>query len=90
VYTLAIRLIELGLNKPFAKIRENWLSGLGNAGAPAPSAQNPSGVADILQDFDIAKDQIPELLQDAGILYGNSVDVCLKVPVPWTADDEHV
>jgi hypothetical protein len=74
LYSLAIRLIELGLNKPFDKIRSEYQ--VATSSEPSAQPNNP------LDDFDVAKYQISELYLDPGMSYGNAVDRCLRFLFP--------
>jgi hypothetical protein len=74
LYSLAIRLIELGLNKPFAGIRQEYY---GTASSP-----QTIDVSDPLGDFEVAINQITELYLEAGMSYGNAVDRCLRFLFP--------
>jgi hypothetical protein len=79
LFTLAIRLIELGQNKPFNKIRADYWSSMNVADAGGAQVRNNATIAD---DFEIAKSQITELNLDAGKAYGNATDRCLKFLFP--------
>ncbi|KAF1952833.1 hypothetical protein CC80DRAFT_596261 [Byssothecium circinans] len=75
LYHLAIRLIELGLNKPFSKLRQEYQSSSTfTLGAPSQ--------ASLVDDYDIAKYQISELELDPGITYSHAVDRCLRFLFP--------
>jgi hypothetical protein len=82
LYSLAIRLIELGLNKPFAKLRQEYH-------ASNPSVSYPSNTTlntpDSVDDYEIAKQQVTELILDAGTSYGHAVDRCLRSLFPGPA-----
>jgi hypothetical protein len=72
LYTLAIRLIELGLNKSFDKIRQEY------------NATSPSGTTTItpVGDYEVARHQITELMLDPGMTYAHAVDRCLRFLFP--------
>ncbi|KAF2682186.1 hypothetical protein K458DRAFT_433156 [Lentithecium fluviatile CBS 122367] len=87
LYTLAIRLIELGLNKPFAKIRQEHLmdSMLPSTEPTSLTPQSASNATSLVNDYEIAQHQISELILDAGICYGHAVDRCLRFLFPGPA-----
>ncbi|PVI03054.1 hypothetical protein DM02DRAFT_588552 [Periconia macrospinosa] len=63
LYTLAIRLIELGRNKPFAKLRNQYQ----NINTPTAC-----------DDYKVAEHQIDELRLDSGSFYAGAVECCLR------------
>lgn len=77
LYTLAIRLIELGRDKTLAQLRQEYHLITGEAIKADP---------DILDDFDVAKFHIRELELDPGIAYSHAVDRCLRFIFPGSAD----
>lgn len=72
LYTLAIRLIELGTNKSFEKLRREY-----NASFPSSTAPTTP-----LDDYDVAKWQIEELSLDPGPSYAGAVEKCLRFIFP--------
>jgi len=87
LYTLAIRLIELGLNKPFAKIRQEYQTTFNPPPTEpmCPTTEAPPQIATLIDDYDIAQHQISELMLDAGISYAHAVDRCLRFLFPGPA-----
>jgi len=79
LFTLAIRLIELGQNKPFSKIKADYQSSMNVADTDAAQVGNSATTAN---DFEIAKSQIEELYLDPGMAYGNATDRCLRFLFP--------
>jgi hypothetical protein len=77
LYNLAIRLIELGLNKPFDRLRREYRAAISTDTSPHDAAA-PSPV----EDFNIAKDQIEELMLDSSMSYAYAVDRCLSFLFP--------
>lgn len=87
LYSLAICLIELGLNRPFSRIRQEYHASI----VPSPTTPvqpntgpNPNTAA-LIDDFDVAKHQITELILDVGTSYGHAVDRCLRFLFPGPA-----
>ncbi|KAF1924971.1 uncharacterized protein M421DRAFT_424197 [Didymella exigua CBS 183.55] len=79
LYSLAIRLLELGLNKPFSKLRHEYSSfAASDSGAEPPPADDSS----VVGDFDIAKALIVELALDPGRTFADAVDRCLRFLFP--------
>ena len=83
LFTLAIRLIELGQNKPFNKIRSEYRGSMEVTNSSGVQAGNNATIAD---DFEIAESQITELYLDPGKVYGNATDRCLKFLFPGPDD----
>ncbi|KAF2793117.1 hypothetical protein K505DRAFT_245115 [Melanomma pulvis-pyrius CBS 109.77] len=75
VFTLALRLIELGRNRTFDQLRQD----------SSPRTPNPSPTA--IDDFEVAQRQILELSLDEGRLYANAADRCLRFLFPGPADE---
>jgi hypothetical protein len=67
LYTLAIRLMELGLDKDFEQLRKEH---------DEDSSPDPSGMS--VSDFDIAQYFLDALSYDGGINYRNAVEHCLR------------
>ncbi|KAL5370918.1 hypothetical protein DPSP01_014590 [Paraphaeosphaeria sporulosa] len=79
LFTLAVRLLELGLNKPFSKLRHEYSSfAVSNPGAEPPHADD----SNVVGDFDIAKALIVELALDPGRTFADAVDRCLRFLFP--------
>lgn len=72
LFTLAIRLIELGRDRPFTRLRQEY-----RHFGPSTAAS-----ATIVDDFEIAKYYILELYEDPGQMYANAADRCLKFLFP--------
>ncbi|KAF2877445.1 hypothetical protein BDV95DRAFT_559300 [Massariosphaeria phaeospora] len=83
LFTLAIRLIELGLNRPFSQLRHEF-SQAGATDATNPTIQ-PSPNSTIVDDFEIAECQILELYLDPGKAYADAADRCLRFLFPGPA-----
>lgn len=79
LFTLAIRLIELGLNKPFSRLRAVYQFTVELDRAAGPASLASSGAID---DFDIAKALITDLASDAGSTYADATDRCLRFLFP--------
>ncbi|PVH93566.1 hypothetical protein DM02DRAFT_676759 [Periconia macrospinosa] len=77
LYTLAIRLIELGRDMSLPQLRREYMTITSDASKAEP---------DILDDFDVAKFHIRELELDPGIAYSHAVDRCLRFIFPGSAD----
>jgi hypothetical protein len=84
LFTLAIRLIELGQNKSFNKIKADYWSSMNvpDADATDAGAAQVGNNATTADDFEIAKSQITELYLDPGMAYGNATDRCLRFLFP--------
>ncbi|TAQ89816.1 hypothetical protein B7494_g1857 [Chlorociboria aeruginascens] len=76
LFTFSIRLIELGLNRSFTQLRQEYTT---------PRSQ-PATNATVVGDFKIAEDQIRELYLDPGKIYANAADRCLKFLFPGPED----
>ena len=79
LYSLAIRLIELGLNKPFERLRNEYRAST-NSSIPGDAD------ATLTEDFIIAKNQFVELELDPGYSYACAVDRCLSFMFPGPPD----
>jgi hypothetical protein len=77
LYTLAIRLIELGLNKPFDRLRREYRAATSTNTLPQDAAATSP-----IEDFNVAKDQIEELMLDSSMSYAYAVDRCLSFLFP--------
>jgi hypothetical protein len=77
LFTLAIRLIELGLNRPFSQLRQEYQNSAAGGTPPA----NPT----IVDDFKVAEQQIWELYHDPGRVYADAADRCLRFLFPGPA-----
>jgi hypothetical protein len=79
LFTLAIRLIELGLNRSFTQIKQEY-----GMLASSESTRGPqtSVNATVVDDFKIAEDQIRELYLDPGKMYADAADRCLRFLFP--------
>ncbi|KAK2766115.1 hypothetical protein FQN54_007630 [Arachnomyces sp. PD_36] len=73
LFTLAIRLIELGLNMSFSEVRER------NYPISTCSTPRAPSVAD---DYDVAKYQVERLCRDPGRTYADAADRCLRFLFP--------
>ncbi|CAI6287040.1 unnamed protein product [Periconia digitata] len=77
LYTLAIRLIELGRDKSLAQLRQEYQSITGERAKTTPN---------LLDDFEVARFHIRELELDPGIAYSHATDRCLRFIFPGSAD----
>jgi hypothetical protein len=81
LFTLAIRLIELGLNKPFAKLRKKYLkSGTTAARLPGTTTMAAPGITapTACDDYKVAQQQIDRLKLTMGNFYAGAVESCLR------------
>ncbi|ORY12686.1 hypothetical protein BCR34DRAFT_287246 [Clohesyomyces aquaticus] len=86
LFTLAIRLMELGLNRPFDQLRQEHKNGQLSGD---PNIQPAAGTID---DFKVAMDQLDELYFECGTSYAYAVQRCLKLEFPgpgYTKSFEH-
>jgi hypothetical protein len=81
LFTLAIRLIELGLNRPFSQLRQEYQSAAGGTTSGDQPPANPT----VVYDFKIAEQQIWELYHDPGRVYADAADRCLRFLFPGPA-----
>ncbi|KAJ4362104.1 hypothetical protein N0V95_001561 [Ascochyta clinopodiicola] len=75
LYTLAIRLMEVGLEKDFDKLRQEYEEDF---------PPEPSGTP--ISDLEIAQYHIDSLSYDGGINYRNAVESCLKFLFPGPSE----
>ena len=77
LYTLAIRLIELGLNRPFEHLRKEYnRRSLGIDPTQQPTTNT------VIDDFKVATEQLDELYLECGTSYAYAVQRCLKLEFP--------
>jgi hypothetical protein len=79
LFSLAVRLLELGLNKPFSKLRYEYRAfAASDLGAEPP----PTDDSSVTDDFNIAKALVVELGLDPGRTFADAVDRCLRFLFP--------
>ncbi|KAK4164376.1 hypothetical protein QBC43DRAFT_300477 [Cladorrhinum sp. PSN259] len=75
LFVLGVLLIELSLNKPFEKLREEYLSS-------SLSASLGMGTQSMIDDFEVANMCMQRVYLEAGDLYGYAVQRCLRCEFP--------
>jgi hypothetical protein len=70
LYNFAIRLIELGLNRPFSDLREEYYR--------RTKSQQFGGVGALIEDYDIARKGIERMRSDPGLQYATAAKICLR------------
>lgn len=77
LFTLAIRLMELGLNRPFDQLRQEH----GRRELVADPTQQTT-INTVIDDFKVATEQLDELYLECGTSYAYAVQRCLKLEFP--------
>ncbi|KAF2015913.1 hypothetical protein BU24DRAFT_422224 [Aaosphaeria arxii CBS 175.79] len=80
LFTLGIRLIELGRNIPFSRLRQDYQSS--PSAAFSRTSTSSTQAPTLIDDFEVAKAQYDELCLDPGPSYANAVDRCLSALFP--------
>lgn len=78
LFTLAIRLIELGLGSPFSELRERYRGST----TLKPTQSSQSINTTVVDDYEVAKYQIEILCRDPGQTYAHAADRCLRFLFP--------
>jgi hypothetical protein len=96
LFTLELRLIELGRNLPFDQVRREYHAAINSMSSPSqhpavphsqPQPQPATNQSStIVEDFEVAEYQIRELYLDPGKTYADAADRCLRFLFPGPAD----